>query len=158
MCVLSRGVCVVPNLFHNFILQVVFIASVLLLVVSLPLAFIYVPALSPISDYKIDRGDKCWVSNNTVCENHLRVEIYLWNITNPAQVLGGTHPPALQEVGPYVMTNGTTKRQNINFSDDDKQVSFVSTLYADVDVDSFCNNCTLNDEVRDLRIDFLYFE
>ena len=86
------------------------------------------------------------------------MEIYLWNITNPAQVLGGTHPPALQEVGPYVMTNGATKRQNINFSDDDKQVSFVSTLYADVDVDSFCDNCTLNDEVRDLRIDFLYFE
>lgn len=120
----------------------------LLLIVSLPLAFVYVPALSTSSDYKIDRGDKCWASKNTTCENHLESHIYFWNVTNPSDVLAGTAPPNLSEVGPYVLSRTINKRQNITFSSDEKEVSFISTLYAEADVGSFCSGCDLSDEVR----------
>ena len=111
-------------------LQAVLVGATLFLGTSLCLAYLYVPALSLITDYKIDRGDKCWVTSTTRCENNLKASIYFWNITNPSQVLAGTHPPALVEVGPYVMSNTVNKRQNITFSNDDTEVSFVSTLYA----------------------------
>jgi len=39
------------------------------------------------------------------------------------------------------------KRQNITFSNDDTEVSFVSTLYADMDAANFCDGCSMNDEV-----------
>ena len=128
-------------------LQTVLVGAILYLGTSLCLAYLYVPALSLITDYKIDRGDKCWVTSTTRCENNLKASIYFWNVTNPSQVLAGTHPPALVEVGPYVMSNTVNKRQNITFSNDDTEVSFVSTLYADMDAANFCDGCSMNDEV-----------
>ena len=83
----------------------------------------------------------------TRCENNLEAHIYFWNVTNPSQVLAGTHGPALREVGPYVLNNTINKRQNITFSNDNTEVSFISTLYADPDAESSCDGCALADEV-----------
>lgn len=88
------------------------------------------------------------MSSSTTCENNLKAYIYFWNITNPDAVIAGTEPPALEEVGPYVMSDVLNKRQNITFSDYDREVSFVSTLYGAMDTDNFCENCTVGDEVR----------
>jgi hypothetical protein len=140
----------------NYFFQIVFTASVLLLVVSLPLAFIYVPALVPIPDYKIDKGDKCWTSLTTKCDdNNIKQYIYFWNVTNPDQVLAGTHAPALKEVGPYVISKAVNKRQNITFSNYDQEVSFVSTFYGAMDTESFCDNCTMNDQIISFNLAYI---
>ena len=88
------------------------------------------------------------MTSTTRCENNLEARIYFWNVTNPSEVLTGTHGPALREIGPYVLKNTINKRQNITFSNDDTEVSFVSTLYADADAESSCDGCALTDEVR----------
>lgn len=31
-------------------------------------------------------------------------ELYLWNVTNPDQIVAGTEPPKMQEIGPYVFS------------------------------------------------------
>ena len=82
------------------------------------------------------------MTSMTRCENNLEAHIYFWNVTNPSQVLAGTHGPALREVGPYDLNNTINKRQNITFSNDDTEVSFISTLYADPDAESWKAHAT----------------
>ena len=87
------------------------------------------------------------MTSMTRCENNLEAHIYFWNVTNPSQVLAGTHGPALREVGPYVLNNTINKRQNITFSNDDTEVSFISTLSRRRTSRSSRDRCALADEV-----------
>jgi len=62
--------------------------------------------------------------------------------------LSGLEAPKLQEVGPYAMTDGRAKNQNVTFSGDLSEVEFVQTLYAKVDAEGTCVACSLEaDEV-----------
>lgn len=91
--------------------------------------------------------DTCFARPETVCDTPQVTSFYLWNLTNPHEVVAGTAPPKLHEVGPYVMHKSKEKRHNITFFDNGTKVSFISTAYAEWDYDRFCANCTLNDTI-----------
>ena len=78
----------------------------------------------------------------------MNAKVYFWNLTNPNEFLSGLEAPKLQEVGPYAMTDGRAKNQNVTFSGDLSEVEFVQTLYAKVDAEGTCVACSLEaDEV-----------
>lgn len=91
--------------------------------------------------------DTCFARSETVCDSPQITSIYMWNLTNPHEVAAGLAPPALKEVGPYVMHNAKEKKSNITFFDNNTKVSYIATSHAEWNFDAFCANCTLNDTI-----------
>ena len=136
------------NAVKNHFLHVALSASMLTLAVFLCLGLVYIPAMNPMKDYSLSSADECFASANSTCENYLNAKVYFWNLTNPNEFLSGLEAPKLQEVGPYAMTDGRAKNQNVTFSGDLSEVEFVQTLYAKVDAEGTCVACSLEaDEV-----------
>ena len=80
------------------------------------MAFLYVPAKMRADPYVIRADDDvCFASSETVCDTHAVSTFYFWNLTNPAEVVAGTAPPALREVGPFVMHKTREKKSNVTF-------------------------------------------
>ena len=117
----------------NHFLHVALSASVLVLAVFLCLGLVYIPAMNPMESYALKREDKCFARSNSTCENYLRAEVYFWNVTNPMEFVNGVEAPKLEEVGPFVIKDGVSKRQNVTFSEDGSEVGFVETLYGQVE-------------------------
>ena len=114
------------------------------------MAFLYVPAKMRADPYVIRADDDvCFASSETVCDTHAVSTFYFWNLTNPAEVVAGTAPPALREVGPFVMHKTREKKSNVTFHQhaNTSAVSFVSTTYAEWDEASFCDGCSLSDPI-----------
>jgi len=106
---------------------------VLVLGVFLCLGLVYIPAMNPMESYALKREDECFSRTNSTCENYLRAEVYFWNLTNPSEFVSGLEAPKLEEVGPFVIKDGVSKKQNVTFSEDGSEVGFVETLYGKVD-------------------------
>ena len=117
----------------NHFLHVALSASVLVLAVFLCLGLVYIPAMNPMESYALKREDKCFARSNSTCENYLRAEVYFWNVTNPMEFVNGVEAPKLEEVGPFVIKDGVSKKQNVTFSEDGSEVGFVETLYGQVE-------------------------
>ena len=117
----------------NHFLHVALSASVLVLGVFLCLGLVYIPAMNPMESYALKREDECFSRTNSTCENYLRAEVYFWNLTNPSEFVSGLEAPKLEEVGPFVIKDGVSKKQNVTFSEDGSEVGFVETLYGKVD-------------------------
>ena len=105
----------------------------LVLGVFLCLGLVYIPAMNPMESYALKREDECFSRTNSTCENYLRAEVYFWNLTNPSEFVSGLEAPKLEEVGPFVIKDGVSKKQNVTFSEDGSEVGFVETLYGKVD-------------------------
>lgn len=131
-----------------------------LIVASLLMAFLYVPAKTRREPFAVRRTDACFVSNETVCDTHATSSFYFWNLTNAEAVAAGAEPPLLEEVGPYVMTEGKEKKSDIEFHPGETNetdangtsrrpasVSYVATSYARWDVDAFGENLSLSDVI-----------
>ena len=101
--------------------------------VFLCLGLVYIPAMNPMESYALKREDECFSRTNSTCENYLRAEVYFWNLTNPSEFVSGLEAPKLEEVGPFVIKDGVSKKQNVTFSEDGSEVGFVETLYGKVD-------------------------
>ena len=63
-----------------------------------------------------------WVSNDYKDAPEYYRTIYMWNLTNPDDFLNGS-TPIYEEVGPFKFREYTTK-YNIDFSDDESEVSY----------------------------------
>ena len=99
----------------NHFLHVALSASVLVLGVFLCLGLVYIPAMNPMESYALKREDECFSRTNSTCENYLRAEVYFWNLTNPSEFVSGLEAPKLEEVGPFVIKDGVSKKQNVTF-------------------------------------------
>jgi len=106
----------------NHFLHVALSASVLVLGVFLCLGLVYIPAMNPMESYALKREDECFSRTNSTCENYLRAEVYFWNLTNPSEFVSGLEAPKLEEVGPFVIKDGVSKKQNVTFSEDGSEV------------------------------------
>jgi hypothetical protein len=71
-----------------------------LIVASLLMAFLYVPAKTRREPFAVRRTDACFVSNETVCDTHATSSFYFWNLTNAEAVAAGAEPPKLRRGGP----------------------------------------------------------
>ena len=100
-------------------------ASVLVLAVFLCLGLVYIPAMNPMESYALKREDKCFARSNSTCENYLRAEVYFWNVTNPMEFVNGVEAPKLEEVGPFVIKDGVSKKQNVTFSEEEGEVGLL---------------------------------
>jgi hypothetical protein len=119
-----------------------------LLGISLFMAFAYLPEKLKQTPYVISsEKDSCFARSETVCDSPAITKFYMWNLTNPREVAAGLAPPALQEVGPYVLYKQKEKRSNITFYDNNTKVSYVSVGYGEWDYASFGANLTLNDTI-----------
>lgn len=113
------------------------------------MAVTYLPERMKGSAYVLDPNqDMCYAGNVTICDTHAVSRFFFWNLTNPLEVLAGTQPPELKEVGPFVMQGGKEKKSEVTFSGNgDSVVSFIATSYASWDPTSFCETCDLNDKI-----------
>ena len=124
------------------------------------MAFLYVPAKTRREPFAVRRTDACFVYNETVCDTHATSSFYFWNLTNAEAVAAGAEPPLLEDVGPYVMTEGKEKKSDIEFHPGEtnetntngtsrrpESVSYVATSYARWDVDAFGNDLSLSDVI-----------
>lgn len=133
-----------------------------MIVASLTMAFTYVPNKIKREPYTLRRSDKCFVSNETVCDTHAVSQFYFWNLTNAEAVIAGSEAPNLVEVGPYVLSDGKEKKSDITFQAPvdasysnstltqefrPASVSYVATSYARWDHSSFCDGCELTDTI-----------
>ena len=124
---------------------------------SLTMAFTYVPAKVARAPFAVRRGDTCFASDETTCDTHAASAFYFWNLTNAEAVAAGAEPPALQEVGPYVMTEGKEKKSDIEFHPAVQDangttlrpasVSYVATSYARWDREAFGAGRALSDVI-----------
>lgn len=95
--------------------QAVILFFSVMIVASLTMAFTYVPAKIKREPFTVRRSDKCFVSNETVCDTYARSQFFFWNLTNAQEVVDGLAPPVLVEVGPYVLHGGKEKKSDIEF-------------------------------------------
>ena len=139
--------------------QAVILFFSVMIVASLTMAFTYVPAKVKRPPFAVRRSDKCFQSDETVCDTHAVSRFYFWNLTNAAEVVSGAEPPRLVEVGPYVLRDGKEKKSDIEFhparDDSDEgthnarpaSVSYVSTSYARWDFEAFGEGRALSDVI-----------
>ena len=120
-----------------------------ILIISLCMAFLYVPAKMKRAPFTLSGDtDACFARSETVCDTHAVSTFYFWNLTNADAVVAGTAPPALREIGPFVMHKGKEKKSNVTFHGArEDRVSYVATSYAEWDESSFCEGCALDDVV-----------
>ena len=124
---------------------------------SLTMAFTYVPAKTARPPFAVRRGDACFASDETTCDTHAASTFYFWNLTNAEAVATGAEPPALREVGPYVMTEGKEKKSDIAFHPavvdangttvKPASVSYVATSHARWDPEAFGAGRALSDVI-----------
>ena len=120
-----------------------------ILIISLCMAFLYVPAKMKRAPFTLSGDtDACFARSETVCNTRAVSKFFFWNLTNADAVVAGTAPPALREIGPFVMHKGKEKKSNVTFHGArDDRVSYVATSYAEWDESSFCEGCSLDDVV-----------
>ena len=113
------------------------------------MAFLYVPAKMKRAPFTLSGDtDACFARSETVCNTRAVSKFFFWNLTNADAVVAGTAPPALREIGPFVMHKGKEKKSNVTFHGArDDRVSYVATSYAEWDESSFCEGCSLDDVV-----------
>ena len=121
----------------------------MILIISLCMAFLYVPAKMKRAPFTLSGDtDACFARSETVCNTRAVSKFFFWNLTNADAVVAGTAPPALREIGPFVMHKGKEKKSNVTFHGArDDRVSYVATSYAEWDESSFCEGCSLDDVV-----------
>eukprot|EP01117_Protostelium_nocturnum_P012466 TRINITY_DN459_c1_g1_i1.p1 TRINITY_DN459_c1_g1~~TRINITY_DN459_c1_g1_i1.p1 ORF type:complete len:497 (+),score=126.34 TRINITY_DN459_c1_g1_i1:1875-3365(+) len=69
-----------------------------------------------------------WINNTQKDSQPQFQKFYLFNVTNPLQVISGQQKPFLQQVGPYVYRKWMV-RYNVTFSPDQNQVQFKTYTY-----------------------------
>ena len=115
---------------------------------SIFMALVYTPNKMKRKPFVISsQNDLCFASSETVCDSPQVTSFNFWNLTNPLEVISGTEPPRLKEIGPYVMHNAKEKKTNVTFFDNNTKVSYIATSYAEWKHDAFCDGCTLNDTI-----------
>ena len=121
----------------------------MILIISLCMAFLYVPAKMKRAPFTLSGDtDACFARSETVCDTHAVSKFFFGTSPTRTPSWPGPPPPALREIGPFVMHKGKEKKSNVTFHGArEDRVSYVATSYAEWDESSFCEGCSLDDVV-----------
>ena len=83
-------------------------------------------------------SDPCFEEG--LCPDPLKVNIFMFNITNPEEYMAGAQPPNQEELGPFVFEIGQ-RNYNASFSDDLAEVDYTSAMFATYLPEESCSSC-----------------
>ena len=83
-------------------------------------------------------SDPCFEEG--LCPEPLKVNIFMFNITNPEEYMAGAQPPKQEELGPFVFEIGQ-RNYNASFNDDLTEVDYTSAMFASYLPEESCPSC-----------------
>jgi len=84
-------------------------------------------------------SDPCFEEG--ACPDPLKVNIFMFNITNPDEYIAGAQPPNQEELGPFVFEIGQ-RNYNATFNDDLTEVDYTSAMFATYVPEESCPSCS----------------
>jgi len=102
--------------------------------VLMPMAF----SNAKLNMLMVKPSDPCFEEG--LCPDPLKVNIFMFNITNPEEYMAGAQPPNQEELGPFVFEIGQ-RNYNASFSDDLAEVDYTSAMFATYLPEESCSSC-----------------
>ncbi|MFX1309822.1 MAG: hypothetical protein ACFE8C_09010 [Promethearchaeota archaeon] len=100
-----------------------------------------------------DSGYNEWISNDYPGAIPMYRRFYLWNLTNPSEVLNG-YKPEYMEIGPYVYREYTTK-YDVNFSSNWEEVTYKQYPTYIFEPEMSDSSCSPDDQITNINPAYL---
>ncbi|MFX1554402.1 MAG: hypothetical protein ACFFBV_10795, partial [Promethearchaeota archaeon] len=94
-----------------------------------------------------------WISNNYSGAIPMYRKFYLWNLTNPSEILKGDKPE-YEEVGPYIFREFTTK-YNVSFSPNWDEVTYKQYPTYIFEPEMSDSSCSPEDQITNINPAYL---